>query len=372
MIITTHRRGGRFFVFEDMEKYFTVLPYFIVENPFQFKNFNIWPDTEQYWKKYLNTKRPASLLNIYSDKKGKKIQNKTIITSKTDFNFEELRVLVSTLFFLPSKRHFFPVTAETFYFETFINKSQQGRSAGHARTDKFVWSIVSSKGFKIYQTHETTSLRFNLKQTEINDFKKLRTLFGNEKYSNVIKSLPFYFRTQYRSLSLFPEIEDIQNFCTAFEIFFSVNVPNDIGKHISKKLFSFFSLADNRERKALEDWFVELYRIRSLYTHGKEINPKELIYKNQRHIDIAKQVYCECVNKYLKPRRCQGRVILSSDKSLLINLFTSQDIYKDLVLMLTYGWKTNDTTKNSKEYLLNCDEKDLENYGLYFTNLSCM
>ncbi|MDD2823232.1 MAG: HEPN domain-containing protein [Candidatus Daviesbacteria bacterium] len=348
------------------ETYFTVLPFIIVEKEFRFHGFDVWPDNKENWKKYTNTPRPASLLNIYVDRKGKKIANKTIVTSKKGFNADKLKLLIATLFYIPSKRHFFTITAESFYYETYINKPQKGRSANHTRVDKFVWSLVASLGFKLFQTYEANIMKFDLREIEIDEFKKLRQLFNNSRAENVIKSLPFYFRTQYRNLFLFPEIEDIQNFCTAFEIFFKVDEPNDIGKTVANKLFSFFSLADERERKALRDWFIELYRIRSLYTHGKEINPNLLMYKKLRHIDIAKQVYCECVNKYLKPRRGSGRKILNSDKSLLINLFTSQDIYKDLVSMLTKGRKTTDTRKNSLEFLLGCNNEDLAKLWILF------
>jgi hypothetical protein len=342
-----------------METYFTVLPYIIVQKSFRFNGFDIWTDSVANWKKYLKTKRPASLLNIYVDKKGKKLQNKTIVTCKGAIDFEKLRTLISILFFIPSKRHFLATSAESFYYETYTNKSQRGRSASHTRVDKFVWNIVSSRGFKIYETYEASIFRLDLKQIEVSDFEKLRRLFVSKTHTNVVKSLPFYFRTQYRNLFLFPEIEDIQNFCTAFEVFFKVDVPSATGATLAEKLFSFFSLAENKERKALKDWFEELYKLRSDYTHGKDVDPKRLVYKNQRHIDIAKQVYCECVNKYLKPRRGVGRTILSSDKSLLINLFTSQDIYKDLIKMLTDGWGKSQGGEKSIDYLMKCDDKAL-------------
>jgi len=342
-----------------VETYFTVLPYIIVEKPFRFNGFDVWPDTESNWKKYIKTKRPSSLLNIYVDKKGKKFSHKTIITYKNTLDFEKLRTLISTFFFIPSKRHFFAITSESFYYETYTNKPQKGRSANHTRVDKFVWSLVSSRGFKIYQTNEASLFKFDLREIEVGDFKKLRRLFSSKTNTSVIKSLPFYFRTQYRNSFLFPEIEDVQNFCTAFEVFFKIDVPSATGETLAEQLFSFFSLAENRERTALKDWFVELYKLRSDYTHGKDIDLKRLIYKNQRHIDIAKQVYCECVNKYLKPRRGPGRTILSSDKSLLINLFTSQDIYKDLLKMLTNGWGKSQSGTKSFDYLINLDDKSL-------------
>lgn len=352
-----------------MDTYFTVLPYIIVSKPFRFSGFDIWSDSEQNWKKYLKIARPASLLNIYVDRKGKKISNKTIITCKNGFDFDKLRTLISTLFFIPSKRHFFAITAESFYYETYINKTQKGKSANHTRIDKFVRSLVLSREFKLFQPYEASISRFELRNLDVNDFTKLRRLFNNKAKAHVIKSLPFYFRTQYRNLSLFPEIEDIQNFCTAFEVFFKVDVLSATGVTLANSLFSFFSLAEEKERKELREWFVQLYKLRSDYTHGKDIDPARLIYKNQRHIDIAKQVYCECVNKYLKPRRGPGKTILSSDKSLLINLFTSQDIYKDLLRMLTNGWGRSQSGTISFNYLINLDDKSLAQLWTLFYHL---
>lgn len=343
-----------------METYFTILPYIEIQNDFSFGEFNVWKDTPENWKKYLNTPRPASLLNIYVDKKGKKINGKTIITTTKKFSFSRLQQLISFLFFIPSQRHFIRFTAESFFYETYVNKKTKGRNANHTRIDKFVRSIVMSRGFKIYLPHDAEISRLELRnQFEVEDFDKLKEIFSDTRKKYVTKSLPFYLRTQFRDLLLFPELEDIQNFCTAFEIFFKVDVMGGTGDLIAKKLFRLFSLADTQERTALKDWFVELYEIRSFYTHGKDIPDTRLIYKHQRHIDIARQIYCECINKLLRPRTGPGRSILSNDRSLLVALFSSQEVFDATIKKLTEGWGKSESGQKSFDYLLNCRERDL-------------
>lgn len=339
---------------------FTVLPYIHVTKPFKFGEFVIWPDTDSNWKKYLRDKRPSKLLDIYVDKQCKIIPNKTIVTSSKSFDFERTKQLISTLFYIPSIRHFFRFNSETFYFESFFTKKHGQDDSSHTRIDKFVRSLVASKDFKIYQSYEADYSNFELKDSEADYFQKLRKMYVDSKYQYVIKSLTFYFRTQYRNNSLFPEIEDIQNFCTAFEILFQVKADNDIGKVIAGELYKYFSLADTTEREELKRWFVELYKIRSDYTHGNNIDDSRLVFNNQRHIDIAKQVYCEAIKKYLKPKRGPGKLILSSDKELLIALFSSRKVFDSIVKILTNSWnKGNSTGKDNLLYLKQCKQEEL-------------
>lgn len=343
-----------------VEKYFTVLPYIQIENDFSFGEFDIWIDTVDNWKKYLGTSRPASLLNIYVNHKGKRIIYKTIITSKKKFNSTRLQQLISFLFFIPSQRHFIRFTAESFYYETYTHNAKKGMRASHTRIDKFVRSLVMSREFKIFQTHEADISRLELRnQFEVKDFEKLKLIFTNSRKKYISKCLPFYLRTQFRNLLLFPDLEDIQNFCTAFEIFFKVDVMAGTGDLIAKKLFRLFSLADSPERTALKDWFVELYQIRSHYTHGKDVPDSKLIYKHQRHIDIARQVYCECINKRLRPNSGEGRRILSNDRSLLVALFSSQEVVEETIITLTTGWGKSESGKKSLDFLLTCNKKQL-------------
>ena len=345
----------------DSEYAFTILPYIRVKKPFSFGEFTIWPDVDKNWKHYVGIKRPAGLLQIYVDKNGNLISEKTIISSKKPFNFERLRDLISLLYFIPSTRHFFRLTAETFYYESFTTRNSSQDDSHHTRIDKFVRSIVMSDEYKIYQPEDASYSNYELKETEAEYFSKLRKMFTEDKFENVIKSLSFYFRTQYRNSSIFPEFEDVQNFCTAFEILLKVSADKDIGKTIAESLYKYFSLADIPEREELKKWFVQLYKIRNDYTHGNVVEAPRLVFNNQRHIDIARQVYCEAIMKYLKPRRGSGRSILSSDRSLLVSLFSSKKVYDQIVKLLTNSWgkKSKASGKDNLLFLKTCEEKTL-------------
>lgn len=330
-----------------MSANFCILPYVKVNRPFKFANFNIWPDTEINWKKNLSCKRPSKLLDIYSDRKGKPIDNKTIVSFSSQSQSEKIPQLIASLFYVQANKYSYPSTAEDFFFE--IYQCNDPESGSHTRSDKFWRSFVDTDEFSVFQSEFANPLTYELQGQNEFYFQKLRSFFDNSRKQNIIYSLYFFYRTQYRNESLFPQIEDIQNYCTAFEILFRID-DRYTNTALANALYNHFDEASDGERQELKAWSKSFYDMRSNYTHGKKIDGSRFIYKNQRHIDIARKVYIAAVNKLLRPGS-RGREIFAfhRDQATLLALFSSQKICDDVIKELTpYFGKSSSGARNTE------------------------
>lgn len=337
---------------------FAVFPYIRIKRTIKIGDFTIWTDNKPHWKKYLNTERPKNLLKIYRDRKGKILKHMVIVSNPNGINLIKFNELVSLLYFLPSIKPFFSIKSESFYFDTYIKKDTVRDDSSHSRIDKFVYALVDNRGFKIYQTPESEAYSFTLDNSEHKYFSKLKKHFLNNTGIRIIKSLPFYFRTQYRNPSYFPEIEDIQNFSTAFEILYEIGDSRNKKELIAQKLYDHFVSTSVENRQSLYDWFISFYKIRSSYTHGDDVEKIELSYKNQRQIDIAKQIYCEAIKKLLlRPRNPFLRNM--EDDSTLTRIFMSQSIYDDILLELSPNNSGNGSGQKNLDRILNCTDEEL-------------
>ncbi len=108
----------------------------------------------------------------------------------------------------------------------------------------------------------------------------------------------------------------------------------------------------------LKEWFVEFYKIRSEYTHGKTIDRSRLLYKGQRHIDIAKQVYTSAINKHLDPLPPKYKKMFADDEKVLIALFSSQEVYDQIVKSLTTATNKSQSGVKNLQYVLNLSQDD--------------
>lgn len=337
---------------------FAVFPYIRIKRTIKIGDFTIWTDNNPHWKKYLNTERPKNLLKIYRDRNGKILKHMVIVSNPNGINLIKFSELVSILYFLPSIKTFFSTKSESFYFDTYIKKDTVTDDSSHSRIDKFVYALVDNRGFKIYQTPESDTYNFTLDNSEHKYFSKLKKHFLKNTGIRIIKSLPFYFRTQYRNPSYFPEIEDVQNFSTAFEILYEIGDSRNKKELIAQKLYDHFISTSTENRQALYDWFISFYKIRSSYTHGDDVEKIDLNYLNQRQIDIAKQIYREAIKKLLlKPRSKFFRGM--EDDSTLTRIFMSQSIYDDILLELSPNNNGNGSGQKNLEKILNYTDEEL-------------
>lgn len=324
---------------------FCVLPYVRVDRPFRFANYTIWPDRTDNWKKYLKCKRPKDLLDIYTDREGEQIESKTIISFNEQSESIKIPQLVAALFYPLANKPSFPPHAEDLYFEIYECRNPDCDS--HTRVDKFWRSFVLSKGFKIFQSEYANHLKYELQGQNQSYFIKLRLFFNCLSKQNIIYSLYFFYRTQYRNDQLFPKNEDIQNYCTAFEILFKID-SRDTANELANALAQHFSQADQREKDELKAWLIKFYDLRSHYTHGKPIDESRHLYKSQRHIDIARKVYINAVNKFIRPGS-PGRELFAfhKDRETLLALFSSQELCDDVVKVLTPHFGESNSGSNN-------------------------
>ncbi len=329
-------------------KNYCVLPFVSIGDIFEFGNFKIWRDTAENWKSFLGMKRPAALMNIYRDRQGKIIENKSVISFESEDEAIEIPRLISSLFFTQSLSRMFGAYPDDFYYEIFRVRSDSLHTSSHSRFDKFTRNLVISRGFKIYQPDTAATFLFQLNGlTEKEIFEKLKEIFGQPNYDYITHSMTFYYRTQFKH-SAFPEIEDIQNFATAFEVFFKIGEEKNKGELIAQSLHDYFAGANDTLRMKLKTWAIEFYKTRSIYTHGGKINSLQLIYSNQRHIDIAKKIYIACISKTFEPPETSN----GNDDQSLYALFHSQEAFDELIKDFTPFASGSDTGEKNLNHLV--------------------
>jgi hypothetical protein len=243
--------------------------------------------------------------------------------------------------------------SENFYFELW--ESFDNGKGGYTRIDKFFRRIVSSQvSEKILPSqfvNWNNKVRLDINSPEFKIFENEVTKGFN---SSLFRSLLFYMRTQFRDSYLFPEEADVQNFCSAFQCLVGVLDRRNVGELIADKLVRQLNLPEEN-RGEIKKWMIDLYEIRSIYTHGDKVTDERLSYLSQRHIDIAKRVF-----QILILKRCRGNGEKIYDEFLL-KYFISNRVFRNIVKTLSKN--------QAKEELLTCQEKDLLEFSENLRNL---
>lgn len=142
----------------------------------------------------------------------------------------------------------------------------------------------------------------------------------------------------------FSNLDDIMNYCSAFQTFLEVENRRGLGKIIANKLTNSFDVPDNTKQK-MKIWMEKFHEIRSYYTHGATINYEDLIYNNIRHIDIAGIVFHALIVRQYSP----GLEYLIDTP--VLGIFDSQENFENLIRLLTKN--------HAKEYILSCENHEL-------------
>lgn len=313
---------------------------------FSFANFQIWENTTENWIKYFG-KDNTNFLERYVDTNGISLKNIYVITTASShIPYLQWERLVHALFFImfPNYNSIFQkVFADNFYFEIWEgNTSKEGD--GYTKIDKFVRTIVAlGVKEKVYpDQYIELGLEVDI-QSDLKNFQYFESKFLKNYNSNLLRSISYFFKTQYRNIAHFPEFEDIVNYCSAFQTFFRIEKQHDIGKKIAGLLANQFELNESVKSK-LKEWMERFYEIRSLYTHGGAIDRSMLIYQNQRHIDIAGQVFQFLVWK--KFVQDHFRTI----ETILTGIFESQPTFDEMIKLFTQ--------KGAKEHFYSCDQAE--------------
>lgn len=323
---------------------FLILPYVNFRQDFTFYEFQAWQNTPENWKKHLgidNTK----FLERFLDNKGLPLKhNIYIISTKSLYvPYQMWERLIHILFFLVFG---FPkVTADNFYFEIWEWDKKSPRE-GYIKHDKFSKTIVAPK--TIVRIYSDQYVHLNLLisiDPSSSTYDYFQNLFRTDYNSPILRSISYFFKTQYRNVAHFSSLEDIVNFCSAFQTFLEIDDRRDLGKIIGQKLANSFDIEDKTKEK-IKVWMDKFYSIRSRYTHGDTIKTEELVYNNIRHIDIAYQVF----QALLMRKHSIGLEYLID--APIVDLFDSQENFECLIDLLSRN--------HAKEFIFNCGERELK------------
>jgi hypothetical protein len=337
-----------------LEKKFCALPYLKFERYFSIGDFSIWESTPKDWKKHFGEDN-TPFLEMYVDKDTKPIKGIPVVSCPSSHSYNDWETLVSILFFLITGTNlaYSSLYSENFYFELW--ESFDNGKGGYTRIDKFFRRIVSSqvreKILPSQFANWNNRVTLDINSPEFIFFENEITKGFN---SSLFRSLLFYMRTQFRDCYLFPEEADVQNFCSAFQCLLGVLDRRNVGELIGDKLVRQLNLPEEN-RGEIKKWMIDLYEIRSIYTHGDKVTDERLSYLSQRHIDIAKRVF-----QILILKRCRGNGEKIYDEFLL-KYFISNRVFRNIVKTLSKN--------QAKEDLLTCQEKDLLEFSKNLRNL---
>lgn len=245
----------------------------------------------------------------------------------------------------PSLQFRFPsVTADDFYFEIW-EWDKNSPEEGYIKHDKFSKTIVAP-GVKeqIYPDQNIQFAQFVNIDTSSSDYKYFQELFRTNYNSPILRSISYFFKTQFRNIAHFSELDDIVNYCSAFQTFLEIEYEPGFGIKIAVELANCFDVVDETKQR-IKNWMENFYQIRSYYTHGNTVTYSELVYNNVRHIDIAFMAFRSLImiqhDSYLKD------LILAP----VIEIFDSQQNFENLIALLSKS--------QAKEHIFNCDENEL-------------
>ena len=341
-------------------KHFLILPYVNFQKDFSFETFRLWKNTPENWNQYFGNDNTTFLEKLVNTK-GNPLKNIYVVTSDSySVPYQKWERLVHSLFFIVLPRYIFRlphVFADNFYFEIWeIDQSKEG--GGYRKFDKFVKTIVSPNvKEKIYPSqYMVPDLEVNI-GLESECFKFFEKNIEEDYNSDLLRSISYFFKTQYRNIAYFSEFEDIVNYCSAFQTFLGIEDRRDVGNAVANSLTNQFDLPEKTKLK-LREWMEELYNVRSRYTHGDKVDYPMLIYQNQRHIDVAGQIFQLLVSK-------QYTFIIERygfDVTYLRQIFESQRIFNEVIKLLTQD--------RAKEHFYSGNEEELENYLDLFWDLT--
>jgi len=313
-------------------KQFCVLPYVDFQKPFSFADFDIWKSTPTQWQRYYN-KDNTDFLQRYVDKQSEPIKKPYVVTARTlKVPYSEWEALIHTLYFIAShdSSRVYTVFADDFYFEVWEEPPGNEQRTSCTIVDKFVKTYVSVPAQERVYPNRHISVGKRIAVNPQSDvYQYLREQFRANWASHLFRSLSFFFRTQHRNILYFPEVIDVVNFCAAFQTFLRVEDTQDLKKVIAHELLkqmSRLNLPKNTEQK-LKRWMETFYNLRSLYIHGAKIDDNRLIYLNQRHIDIAAQVFKILVLNSFQTYRGDGVPLDYIYRRKLWGIFNSQETY---------------------------------------------
>lgn len=330
------------------KKQFCILPYLSFEKTFSIGPFKVWESNPENWKTYCGEDH-TGFLDMYVDKDLIPLKRIPVVTCQSPISYGNWETFISVLFFLITGTNLaYPgLFSDNFYFEVW--EFGNGNKGGYARLDKFMRRIISSevreKILPSQFVNWNNNLRFDTNSTEFKFFEGEITKGFN---SSLLRSLIFYKETQFRDPYLFPEEADVQNFCSAFQCVLGVLDRRNVGDLIADKLVSQLNLAEEN-REEIRRWMIDLYEVRSIYTHGDKVTDERLTYLSQRHIDIAKRVF-----QILIVKRCHGDGEKMYDEFLL-RYFISNSVFRNVVKTLSKN--------QAKEKLLTCERKELLDFS---------
>ena len=323
---------------------FLILPYVNFRQDFVFDEFNIWQNTSENWIKnfgFDNTKFLERFLNGEGKLLGKNIY--VISTNSSDTPYQKWERLVHTLFYLVDG--LLIVTADDFYFEIW-EWDMKDLGEGYTKHDKFSATIVAP-GAKVlvypdqYARYDSTK-NINPSSSTYSYFQDLFHAYYN---SHILRSISYFFKTQYRNTAHFSHLDDIVNYCSAFQTFFEIDDKRGLGKTIAEKLANSFDVQDNTKQK-IKNWMEKFYKIRSNYSHGAIINFEDLHYNNIRHIDIAGIVFHALINRQHSTPGFEYLI-----EAQVLEIFDSQENFDNLMHLLIKN--------RAKENIFSCEEKEL-------------
>jgi len=331
------------------KKQYLILPYVNFKKDFSFENFEIWRNVRVNWERHYGRDN-TEFLERYVDNKAIPLQNIFVITSSVDgIPYVKWERLVHTLFFISLDTVNFrllPIFSDNFYFEIWEgNLTDPG--GGYTKIDKFVKTIVApTVREKVYPDQYVTSgLEADIK-TDSDKFDFFEEEFKKDYDSSLIRSISFFFKTQYRNIAHFSEFDDALNFCTAFQVLLEVGEKRNITKNLAKRLANQFDINEHTKTR-VEFWMEKFYSsIRSIYTHSGITDYSSLSFGNIRHIEIAGIIY-----ELLLDTRYTDDIFFYR-RSKLRQLFESQEIFESVITLFTRN--------KAKDHFLFCTQEEFE------------
>ncbi len=328
---------------------YLILPYINYKKEFSFDNFEIWRNVRDNWERHYGRDN-TEFLKRYVDNKAIPLQNIVVITSSVDgIPYVKWERLVHTLFFISLDTvNFQPlrIFSDNFYFEIWEgNLTDPG--GGYTKIDKFVKTIVApTVREKVYPDQYVTLGQEADIKTDSDKFHFFEEEFKKDYDSSLMRSISFFFKTQYRNIAHFSEFDDALNFCTAFQVLLEVGEKRDIAKNLAKRLANQFDINEHT-KKRVESWMEKFYSsIRSIYTHSGKTDYSSLSFGNIRHIDIGGIIYELLIDeRYTED-------IFYYRESKLRQLFESQEIFENVIKLFTRN--------EAKGHFLFCTQEEFE------------
>lgn len=286
--------------------HFCILPYVRYTVPsIEFASVRVWRPTEENWNEVFDS-ADRKLLTCYRDKENRELNPElmTILsvgpTEGEPPSWIEYIAALQFMGYHQTKQH--PPAADTFFFEAHsidLDKLVEN-DLRFTRFDKLAMNFTSASRDRIFPSRFSTPTQLR-PASDRKLFDYLSALLASHETENKrkLRALVFRFRTQFRDPDSWPYEQDIQNWCSAFQTWLDVDDRRDVGRAVAGAIISAFDNArlprklTTELQRELHDWFVEFYRVRSMYTHGAPMSGAEVLYRraHRRHTDIASLVF---------------------------------------------------------------------------------